>query len=62
MSKTHGLTIHRIFQIYQDIFDHLEIQIEKLKLKRMQWKVDIRQVLLKAKSKAAAYYGKTENL
>ena len=27
----------------------------------MQWKVDIRQGLLKAKSKAVAYYGKTEN-
>src|SRR3954464_5707602 len=40
MSKTHGVTIHRVFQVYQDIFDHLELQITKLNQKRMQWKVD----------------------
>ena len=61
MSNTGGVTIHRVFQVHQDIFDHLEIQIEKLELKGMQCKVDIRQGLLKAKSKAAAYYGKREN-
>jgi len=60
MSKTRGITIHRVFQVYQDIFDHLEMQIAKLERKRMQWKVDIREGLLKAKLKAAAYYGKTE--
>jgi hypothetical protein len=61
MSKTRGVTIHRVFQVYQDIFDHLEMQISKLERKRMQWKVDIREGLLKAKLKAAAYYGKTES-
>ena len=61
MSKTRGVTIHRVFQVYQDIFDHLESQIAKLERKRMQWKVDIREGLLRAKLKAAVYYGKTEN-
>jgi len=61
MSKTRGVTIHHVFQVYQDIFDHLEMQISKLERKRMQWKVDIREGLLKAKLKAAAYYGKTES-
>jgi hypothetical protein len=61
MSKTRGVTIHRVFQVYQDIFDHLETQIAKLERKRMQWKVDIREGLLRAKLKAAVYYGKTEN-
>ena len=61
MAKTPGVAIHHVFQVYQNILYHLEIQIEKLELKRMQWKVDIRQGLLKAKSTAAAYYGKTEN-
>jgi len=37
------------------------MQIVKLERKRMQWKVDIRQGLQKAKLKAALYYGKTEN-
>ena len=61
MSKTRGVTIHRVFQVYQDIFDHLEMQIAKLERKRMQWKVDIREGLLKAKLKAAVYYGKTDS-
>jgi len=61
MSKTRGVSLHRVFQVYQDIFDHLEMQIVKLERNRMQWKVDIRQGLLKAKLKAAVYYGKTEN-
>jgi len=61
LSKTLGITIHRVFQVYQDIFDHLEMQISKLEQKRMQWKVDIREGLVKAKLKAASYYGKTES-
>jgi len=54
MSKTRGVTIHRGFQVYPDIFDHLEMQISKLEWKRMQWKVDIREGLVKAKLKAAS--------
>ena len=52
MSKTCGVTIHWVFQAYQDIFDHLEMQISQLERKRMQWKVDIREGLVKAKLKA----------
>jgi len=61
MSKTRGVTILRVFQVYQDIFDHLEMQISKLERKRMQWKVDILEGLVKAELKAASYYGKTES-
>jgi len=60
MSQTRGVTIHRVFQVYQDIFDYLEMQISKLERNRMQWKIDIREGLVKAKLKAASYYGKTE--
>jgi len=60
MSKTGGVPIHPVFQVYQDIFDHLEMQISMLERKRMQWKVDIREGLVQAKSKAASYGGKTE--
>jgi len=49
MSKTCSVTIHRVFQVYQDIFDHLKMQISKLEQKRMKWKVDIREGLVKAK-------------
>jgi len=61
ISKTRGVTIYRVFQVYQDIFDHLEMEISTLEWKRMQWKVDIPEGLLKAKLKAASYYGKTES-
>jgi len=60
-SKTRGVTIHRVFQVYQDIFDHLETQISNLERKRMLWKVDIREGLVKAQLKAASYYCKTES-
>jgi len=60
MSTTRGVTIHRVFQVYQDIFDHLEMQIAKLEQKRAQWKCDILEGLVKAKFKAASYYGETE--
>jgi len=61
MSKTRGVTIYRLFQVYQDIIDYLEMQICKLEWKWMQWKVDIREGRVKAKLKAASYYGKRES-
>jgi len=47
--------------VYQDIFDHLEMQISKSERKRMQWNVDIHEGQVKGKLKAASYYGKTES-
>jgi len=41
--------------------DHLVMQISKLERKWMQWKIDICEGLVKAKLKAASYYGKTES-
>jgi len=61
MSNTGGVTIHCVFQVYQDMFDDLEMQVSKLEQKRMQWNVDIRGGLLKAKLKAASSYCKTES-
>jgi len=61
MSKTRGVTNHRVFQVYQDILDHLEMQISKLERKRMQSKVYIREGLVKAKLKATSSYSKTES-
>jgi len=60
--KTRGNTIYHVFQVYQDIFVHLEMQISKLERKRRQWKVDICEGLVKAKLKAAPYNGKTKSL
>ena len=61
MSKTRGPTIHRVFDVYDAIFDHLDDQIFLLSKKRMRWKVEIREALEKAREKASKYYGKTEN-
>ncbi len=61
MSKSHNVTIHRVFEVYQNIFDHIDDQREKLSNKRMRWKMDIRFALDKSLDKAKAYYGKTEN-
>jgi hypothetical protein len=61
MSKTRGPTIHRVFEVYDAIFDHLDDQISILSKKRMRWKVEIKEALEKARRKASKYYGKTEN-
>src|SRR5437588_4771471 len=61
MSKMRAPTIHKVFVVYDCIFDHLENQISILENKRIRWKVDIREVLGKAKEKASKYYSKTEN-
>jgi len=61
ISKTRGVTIHAVFQVYQDNLDYLEMQISKSESKRMQWKVDIRDGLVQAKLKAAFYSIQTES-
>src|SRR5437588_6818709 len=61
MSKTRVQTIHKVFVVYNCIFDHLEYQISILENKRKRWKVDIQEALGKAKEKASKYYTKTEN-
>ena len=61
MSRTRAPTIHKVFVVYDCIFDHLDNQISILENKRMRWKVDIREALGKARQKANKYYSKTEN-
>jgi len=54
MSKTRGVRLHSVFQVYQEIFDHLEMQISRLERKQMQWKVNLREALVKGKLKTAS--------
>src|SRR5437588_10309840 len=61
MSKMRAPTIHKVFIVYDCIFDYLENQISILENKRMRWKMDIQEALRKAKEKASKYYSKTEN-
>jgi len=61
MLKTPGVTIHPLGQVYQDTFDHLEMQISKFEQKGMQWKLNIHESLMNAQLKAVSYSGKTES-
>jgi len=60
MSKTPGVRIDQVFQVYQDIFDNLKMPISKPESKAIQWKVDIGESLVKTKVNEASCYGKTE--
>jgi len=61
MLKTPGVSIHPLGQVYQDTFDHLEMEISTFEEKGMQWKLNIYERLMKAQLKAVSYYGKTES-
>ena len=52
-------TVHQAFDVYNELFNHLESQIEALKYKRQPWKVKIRTALQKARSKLDEYYSMT---
>jgi len=39
-AKTRGLTIHQVFQVYQDIIDPWLMQISKLERKRIVRRTD----------------------
>jgi hypothetical protein len=61
MSKTSGATIHRVFEVYESVFDMLEGGIHDLEHKKIQWKVDMRTALEQALKKAKHYYSKTSS-
>lgn len=52
-------TSHQVFAVYNEIFDHLEDQIEFMKRKRIDWKVKIHDALIKGREKLSTYYQKT---
>ena len=58
---TSGPTIHHAFAVYNKLFDHLDAQIEKLKRKRLPWKVKLRDALKRGQAKLTTYYSQTKN-
>jgi hypothetical protein len=62
LSESSGPTIHKAFQIYNSIFDHLEDYITKLERKRIPWKVQLRNALIAAKEKLQKYYQQTSTI
>jgi hypothetical protein len=62
LSRTKDVTVHLIFEIYNKLFDHLEISIRQLKRKRVPWKRLMLSAIEAAKAKLSFYYQKTDEL
>lgn len=60
LSKTKDVTIHRVFKVYNKLFDHLEKSIRQLRRKRVAWKQVMLTSLEAAKSKLSTYYRDTD--
>ena len=56
-----GPTVHNVFAVYNKLFGHIESHIEKLKRKRVIWKVTIRHGLELANDKLSIYYNKIKD-
>jgi hypothetical protein len=54
-----GPTIHHVFAIYNELFDHIDRQFAKLQRKRVPWKVRMRCALQNAAAKLREYYSRT---
>ena len=59
LSETKDVTIHRVFDIYNTLFTHIDNAIEKLKAKEAPWKKDVVRALYKGQSKLRQYYSNT---
>lgn len=62
LSKTTDATIHIIFDIYNQLFEHLEKSTRQLQRKKVPWKQLMLKALGAARDKLADYYGKTDEI
>jgi hypothetical protein len=62
LSKSKDVTIHRVFKVYNKLFDHLEKSIRQLRRKRVAWKQVMLASLEAAKNKLSIYYRDTDNM
>lgn len=62
LSKTKDVTVHSVFEIYNDLFDHLDDSIAQLRRKRVHWKQLMLTALEASKAKLISYYKKTEGM
>jgi hypothetical protein len=58
LSQTKDATIHSVFGIYSQLFNHLEISIGQLEPKQVAWKRLMVDALYAAKDKLSQYYNK----
>ncbi|KAG2000787.1 hypothetical protein GB937_010836 [Aspergillus fischeri] len=59
LEKFNGPTVHKAFDIYNSLFQHLEDAQQRLESKRTTWKRELRHALSKAIDKLRQYYSKT---
>ena len=62
LSKSKDVTIHRVFKVYNKLFDHLEKSIRQRRRKRVAWKQVMLASLEAAKNKLSIYYRDTDNM
>jgi hypothetical protein len=60
LSKTKDVTIHIVFSIYNQLFDHLEKSIDQLRRKKARWQITMRTTLEYAAQKLRGYYAETD--
>jgi hypothetical protein len=60
LSKTKDVTIHIVFSIYNQLFDHLEKSIARLRRKKARWQITIGTALEYATQKLRDYYAETD--
>lgn len=59
VSEQQGPSVHKVFDVYETLFDHLESSIELLQQKKISWKERLCHGLQQAHEKLRAYYSKT---
>lgn len=62
LSKTTDVTFHIIFDIYNQLFEHLEKSTQQLQRKVVPWKQVMLKALGAARDKLADYYNKTDEV
>ncbi|KAJ6039228.1 hypothetical protein N7460_007260 [Penicillium canescens] len=60
LSKTKDVTIHIVFSIYNQLFDHLERSRDQLRRKKARWQIIMRTALEYATQKLRDYYAETD--
>jgi hypothetical protein len=60
LSKTNDVTVHSIFSIYNELFNHIDVSEKQLKRKAVPWKKQMLRALQAARKKLAKYYKATD--
>lgn len=59
ISKSKGITINQVFNIYNELFDHLDKALKILSRKTVTWKKMLHLAVMESWKKLSEYYGNT---